>query len=96
MFRGLTLDPAGLEIEDFLLVEPAAGAAVAAFHLIRIDLQTGHGVGLAVVAEKQVAALLVGICEMRSVRHPDETCKDRAGIGEQNILIQQVTESVGG
>src|SRR5205814_944189 len=55
---------AGEEVKHFVLADLAGGRAVTAFDVVGQDFQTGHRVGFGVVAQKEVADLLVGVGKM--------------------------------
>ena len=60
----LVADAAGFEVEELLVGDRTRGGAVAALYLVGVDLEAWHGVGLALIAEQEVAASLVGIGEV--------------------------------
>ena len=55
---------AGAEIEEFVLVDLAAGSAMAATNVVGQNFEPGHRVGFGVVAQEKIAHFLVGISEM--------------------------------
>ncbi len=84
------IDAAGAEIEDFLIVDLRGGAAVRAFHLVGVDFQAGHGVGLAGVAHQQVAAGLIGVGVVRVLVHEDEAGEDGLRVIVERVLVEQI------
>ena len=90
------VNAAGFEVEEFFVADGAAGAAVAAFDLVGIDLETGHGVGLGFLAVDEVAAGLVGVGEVRAFIDGDESGEDGAGGVVEGVFVKQVAASVGG
>ncbi len=60
---------------------------MAALHLVGIDFQAGHGVGLTGVAQQQIAAFLIGIRAVRAFVHFDETGENGARSVEENVFI---------
>lgn len=88
--RLLGSDTASHHVEEFVFVEFAGGRAVGASHVVGQDLKAGHGVGLGLVAEHEVAHLLVRIGLMGGFLDLDEARKDRLrGIG-QGIVVEQI------
>ena len=64
-------DAASAEIEEFVLIDLAAGCAVGATDVVGQNLEAGHGVGFGIVAQEKVAHLLIGIGEMGMRLDPD-------------------------
>src|SRR5690606_34613156 len=51
--------PPGAQVKDLLIGNGPGGGAVGALHLVGVNLQTGHGVGLGLVAAKEISAGLI-------------------------------------
>ncbi len=76
----LVVDAAGAEVEQLLVVEAGGGAGVAGpLDLAGLDLQVGDRVGLAAVAEHEVAVLLVGLDALGDLA--DQHVADPHGVG---------------
>jgi hypothetical protein len=94
-FAGVVVvDAAGFEVEEFFVADGAAGAAVAAFDLVGIDFQAGHGVGLGFLAVDEVAAGLVGVGEVCAFIDGDETREDGAGGIVEGVFVKEVAAGV--
>ncbi len=85
-------DAARAEVEQLLVVEPAGGGGVpGALDLAGLDLEVGHGVGLAAVGEHEVAVLLVGLDALRDLADQDVADPDRVGtLALQRTLVAHV------
>lgn len=92
----VVVDAAGFEVEEFFVADGAAGAAVAAFDLIGIDFQAGHGVGFGFLAVDEVAAGLVGVGEVGAFIDGDEAGEDGAGGVVEGVFVEEVAAGVGG
>ena len=91
----VVVDAASFEVEEFFVADGATGAAVAAFDLVGVDLETRHGVGLGFLAVDEVAAGLVGVGEVRAFVDGDESGEDGAGGVVEGVFVKQVAASVG-
>ena len=91
----VVVDAASFEVEEFFVADGATGAAVAAFDLVGVDLETRHGVGLGFLAVDEVAAGLVGVGEVGAFIDGDETGEDGAGGVVEGVFVKQVAASVG-
>ena len=84
------VDAAGAEVEDLLLADLRAGAAVRALDVVGVDFKTGHRVGLGVGAHEQVAAGLVGVGVVRAFIDEDQTGEDGLRVVIKRVLVQQI------
>lgn len=77
-------DAACPHVEEFVRIEPSDGRAVAAFHIIGIDLQLRPGIGLGGVADQQVVVGLVGLRLLRVRDDPDQAVEMRQAAVVEN------------
>lgn len=87
---------AGFEVEEFFVADRAAGAAVAAFDLVSVDFEAGHGIGLGFLAVDEIATRLVGVGEVGALIDGDEAGEDGAGGVVKGVFVEQVAAGVGG
>ena len=87
-------DTAGAEIEEFVLVDLAAGSAMGATDVVGQNFETGHRVGFGVVAQEEVANLLIGIGEMRMWFDPNQSAKGGAGAIVESVFVKKIACSV--
>ena len=76
--RLLRRNAAGHHVEEFVLIEFAGSRAMSAADIIGKDLKSGHGVGLRLIAEHEVADLLIGVGLVRVLLDLDQAGEDRA------------------
>ena len=63
--------------------------------VVGFNLQTGHAVGLGVIAQDDVAHFLVGIGLVRAGFDANDTAENRPSLAGQRILVKQVAGCVG-
>jgi hypothetical protein len=86
-FVGLFLaDAAREEVKLLLGVEVAGGGAVGAADVVGLNLESGQGIGLGLVAEHEVAVALVGVGLLRVGFDDDQAREDRARLVESTFL----------
>ena len=78
MPRGLFRDAARAQIEQRVVVQVAGGRAVAAFHVVGIDLQLRLGVDLRLVGQQQCLAELMAVRLLRVLVDHDPPLEDGA------------------
>ncbi len=61
-----------------------------AFYLIGIDLQAGHGVGLAVVGHQEISAGLVGVGVMGAFVHGNEAGEDGFRVAVECVFVEKI------
>ena len=71
--------PPALQVEALVLGDRADGRGVAAAHVVVLDLQVGHRVGVGALVQHQVAVGLHGVGAPRPLLDPDQAAVDRAG-----------------
>src|SRR5205085_11783354 len=76
------------EIKKFFLVNLAGSCAVSAADVIRQNFQAGHGIRLRIIAEQQVADLLISIGEMGVRFHPDQAAENTSGAAVECVLVE--------
>jgi len=74
------VDAAGEHVEKFFGVDLARGCAVGAADFVGEDFEAGHRVGFGLVAEEEVADLLVSVGAMGAGLDSDEAGEDGAGL----------------
>ena len=92
----VVVDATGFEVEEFFVADGAAGAAVAAFDLVGIDFEAGHGVGLGFLAVDEIATGLVGVGEVGAFIDGNQTREDGAGGVVEGVFVEEVAAGVGG
>ena len=81
-------DTAGAEIKEFVLVDLAAGSAMAATNVVGQNFEPGHRVGFGIVAQEKVADLLIGVSEMGMRFDPDQSTKGGAGAIVERVFVK--------
>ncbi len=89
-------DSSGCHVEEFVLADGAVGGSVAAADFVVQDFETGHGVGVGVVAEDEVFDLLVGVRALGAGFDFDQSCEDRAGFVVEGVEVEEVAGGVRG
>lgn len=87
---------AGHEVEDFLVADAGGGAAVGTFDLVGIDLEAGHGVGLAFVGHHEIATGLIGVGSVGSFVDENEAGEDGLALTEEGVFEEKVGMGIAG
>ena len=87
-------DTARLQIVKLVCIDPGAGGAVAAAHIIGFDIESGERVSRGIVAEHQVAIALVGISFLSIGIYDDDARKDGLRFFEQGVFVEQIGSSI--
>ena len=90
----LKRNAAGEEIEKFVLVDLTGSRAVTAFHVVGQNFETGHRVRFGVVAQEEIAHLLISVGEMRVRFDPDEAAEGAASTVVERVLIKEIAGRV--
>src|ERR1700722_6102209 len=83
----------GPEVEKRIFAKLPHGCAMAAFHVVGIDLEFRLGIDGRFLADDEVIVLLEGVCLLGVLVYKDLAVEDTGGLFEQDTLVELVTET---
>src|ERR1035437_1101188 len=96
VLRLLKREATALQVEELVGVDLAHGGAVGAAHVVGLDLELGHGIGLGFGRQDQAAVGLVGVRMLGVLADLDQPRVDRDRLVPKRAFDQQVAHAVGG